>query len=74
MNLIPESLIAISTREYSPEFQQLIIGKREDFVGREFVFAAMTVFLHRCDRTYFTIISAPSNNHHLKSKAEAKAD
>ncbi|HAA31158.1 MAG TPA: ATP-binding protein, partial [Cyanobacteria bacterium UBA8553] len=59
MNSTPRPPTATNTRGHPLEFQQLIIEKSENFVGREFVFAAINEFLHRCDRGYFTIIGAP---------------
>ncbi|AFY45372.1 ATP-binding protein [Nostoc sp. PCC 7107] len=44
---------------YSLEFQQIINAKNYNFVGREFVFAAINNFLNQYDRGYFTIIGEP---------------
>ncbi|WP_445634215.1 Orc1-like AAA ATPase domain-containing protein [Nostoc sp. DSM 114161] len=57
MNNITENTIHIP--RYPPEFQQIITAKSHNFVGREFVFAAIDNFLHQSDRGYFTIIGDP---------------
>jgi hypothetical protein len=61
MNTKPRSPTPINTASYPSEEQQLIREKSENFVGREFVFAAINEFLHRCDRGYFTLIGAPGS-------------
>jgi hypothetical protein len=69
MNTTPRSPTPINTASYPIEFQQLIREKSENFVGREFVFAAINGFLQRCDclalpqgnRGYFTIIGIPGS-------------
>jgi ABC-type dipeptide/oligopeptide/nickel transport system ATPase subunit len=61
MNTTPRSPTPINTASYPSEFQQLIREKSENFVGREFVFAAINEFLHKCDRGYFTLIGAPGS-------------
>jgi len=61
MNTSPRSPTSINTASYLNEFQQLIQEKSENFVGREFVFAAINKFLQRCDRGYFTLIGAPGS-------------
>lgn len=55
-NIIPNT---INISRYIPEFQQIITAKNHNFVGREFVFAAINNFLHQYDRGYFTIIGEP---------------
>lgn len=57
MNNITQNTINIP--RYPPEFQRIITAKNHNFVGREFVFAAIDNFLHQCDRGYFTIIGDP---------------
>ncbi|ODG98748.1 hypothetical protein A4S05_07625 [Nostoc sp. KVJ20] len=49
----------INIPRYPPEFQQIITAKNQNFVGREFVFAAINKFLNQSDRGYFTIIGDP---------------
>ncbi len=61
MNTTPRSPTPINTASYPNEFQQLIREKSKNFVGREFVFAAINGFLHRCDRGYFTLLGAPGS-------------
>jgi len=41
------------------EFQQVILEKSQNFIGRKFVFTAVSNFFHRYDRGYFTIVGAP---------------
>ncbi|MEH2240515.1 ATP-binding protein [Nostoc sp.] len=57
MNNITQNTINIP--RYPPEFQQIITTKNHNFVGREFVFAAINNFLNQSDRGYFTIIGEP---------------
>jgi hypothetical protein len=61
MNTTPRSPIVTNTRGHPSEFQQIITEKSENFVGREFVFAAINEFLHKYDRGYFTLIGAPGS-------------
>ncbi len=61
MNTTPRSPIVTNTRGHPSEFQQIITEKSENFVGREFVFAAINEFLHKCDQGYFTLIGAPGS-------------
>ncbi|MBD2294616.1 ATP-binding protein [Anabaena sphaerica FACHB-251] len=49
----------INIPRYPPEFEQIIAAKNHNFVGREFVFAAINNFLNQYDRGYFTIIGEP---------------
>ncbi|MBN3960367.1 ATP-binding protein [Nostoc sp. NMS8] len=57
MKPITENTINIP--RYPLEFQQIITAKNQNFVGREFVFAAINNFLNQSDRGYFTIIGDP---------------
>lgn len=43
------------------EFQQVILERSQNFIGRKFVFTAMSNFFHRYDRGYFTIVGAPGS-------------
>ena len=61
MNTTPRSPIVTNTRGHPPEFQQIITEKSENFVGREFVFAAINEFLHKYTHGYFTLIGAPGS-------------
>ena len=56
MNLTPRPLT-----QYPPEFQQIIREKSNNFVGREFVFTAITNFLHKFNSGYFTIVGVPGS-------------
>jgi AAA ATPase domain len=49
------------TASYPIEFQQFIQEKSKNFVGREFVFTAITNFLNRHKCGYFTILGAPGS-------------
>ena len=57
MNNITQNTINIP--RYPPEFEQIITAKNHNFVGREFVFAAINNFLNQSDRGSFTIIGDP---------------
>ena len=61
MNTTPRSPIVTNTRGHPSEFQQIITEKSENFVGREFVFAAINEFLHKYAHGYFTLIGAPGS-------------
>jgi len=59
MNSTPRPPTTTNPRKYLPEFQEIIASKSENFVGREFVFAAITNFLGHHTHGYFTIVGAP---------------
>ncbi len=61
MNTTSRSPIVTNTRGHPSEFQQIITEKSENFVGREFVFAAINEFLHKHAHGYFTLIGAPGS-------------
>jgi len=69
MNTKPRSPTPIHTASYPSQEQQLIREKSENFVSREFIFATINEFLHRCDRKalpqgnrgYFTLLGAPGS-------------
>ncbi|MEH1969782.1 ATP-binding protein [Nostoc sp.] len=61
MNTSPRPPTPINSPSYPREFQQVILEKSQNFVGRAFVFTAISNFLQRCDRGYFTIIGAPGS-------------
>ncbi len=46
---------------YPTEFQQVILEKSLDFIGRNFVFTAVNDFLHCQNRGYFTIVGTPGS-------------
>ncbi|MEG4231851.1 AAA family ATPase [Microcoleus sp. Pol11C3] len=58
MNSSPLST-PIYTAAYPKEFQQLLREKTENFVGRKFVFSAISDFLDSHSRGYFTIVGTP---------------
>lgn len=51
----------INSPSYPREFQQVVLEKSQNFVGRAFVFAAISNFFQRYDRGYFTIVGAPGS-------------
>jgi hypothetical protein len=61
MNTPPRSPIVTNSRGHPSEFQRLITEKSENFVGREFVFAAINEFLHKYTHGYFTLIGTPGS-------------
>ncbi|MEH1921339.1 AAA family ATPase [Nostoc sp.] len=61
MNTSPRPPTPINSPSYPTEFQQVILEKSQNFVGRAFVFTAISNFLQRCDRGYFSIIGAPGS-------------
>lgn len=56
MNTTPRPLTV-----YPTEFRQIISEKSANFVGRKFVFSAISNFLSRQNRGYFTIVGAPGS-------------
>lgn len=60
MNTSP-SYTPTNTASYPKDFQQVILEKSQDFVGRKFVFTAISEFIHRHKRGYFTIVGAPGS-------------
>ncbi|MEH2293553.1 AAA family ATPase [Nostoc sp.] len=61
MNTSPRPPTPINSPSNPTEFQQVILEKSQNFIGRAFVFTAISNFLQRCDRGYFTIIGAPGS-------------
>src|SRR5919202_7016104 len=61
MNTTPRSPIVTNTRGHPSQFQQIITEKSENFVGREFVFAAINEFFQKSAHGYFTLIGAPGS-------------
>ncbi|MEH2331061.1 ATP-binding protein [Nostoc sp.] len=61
MNTSPRPPTPINSASYPTEFQQVILEKSQNFVGRAFVFTAISNFLQRYDRGYFTIVGAPGS-------------
>ncbi|MGF1936528.1 MAG: AAA family ATPase [Nostoc sp. ChiQUE02] len=61
MNTSPRPPTPINSPSYPTEFQQVILEKSQNFVGRVFVFTAISNFLQRHNRGYFTIIGAPGS-------------
>ncbi|MGB3404686.1 MAG: ATP-binding protein [Microcoleaceae cyanobacterium] len=49
----------ITTVSYPPEIQNFITEKRQNFVGRKFVFDAIQNFINRYSRGYFTLVGFP---------------
>lgn len=61
MNTSPRPPTPINTSSYPREFQQVILEKSQNFVDRTFVFTAISNFLQRHNRGYFTIVGAPGS-------------
>ncbi|HBE52099.1 MAG TPA: ATP-binding protein [Cyanobacteria bacterium UBA11369] len=61
MNSKPRTRTTINPRGHPPEFEQVIQEKSANFVGREFVFAAINDFLARENRGYFTLVGTPGS-------------
>lgn len=61
MNTSPRPPTPINTPSYPREFQQVILEKTQNFVDRTFVFTAISNFLQRHNRGYFTIVGAPGS-------------
>lgn len=61
MNSIPRPPTLIHPISYSPDVQQFIREKLQNFVGRQFVFKAIKTFLIRNSRGYFTIVGYPGS-------------
>ncbi|MFN6535012.1 MAG: AAA family ATPase [Nostoc sp. EkiNYC01] len=61
MNTSPRPPTPINTLSYPREFQQVIFEKTQNFVDRPFVFTAISNFLQRHNRGYFTIVGAPGS-------------
>ncbi|AFZ24675.1 NACHT domain protein [Cylindrospermum stagnale PCC 7417] len=53
--------IANNNGRYPLEFQQVLQAHNLNFVGRGFVFTAISNFLQRYDRGYFTIVGTPGS-------------
>lgn len=61
MNTPPPMPSTINTIQYPKEFQQVILEKSRNFVGRDFVFTAFANFLQCYNQGYFTIIGVPGS-------------
>jgi hypothetical protein len=59
MNNLP--FIIYNTGRYPPEFQQVLQTHSLNFVGRGFVWSAISNFLQRYDRGYLTIVGTPGS-------------
>lgn len=57
----PPSQTAINFASYPREFQEVILEKSQNFIGREFIFTAINEFLHHHNRGYFTIVGVPGS-------------
>jgi len=57
----PPSQTPINSASYPTQFQQVILEKSQNFIGREFIFTAISDFLHRHKRGYFTIVGVPGS-------------
>ncbi len=61
MNPTPRLPAVTDTKKRFPQFQEILIEKRANFVGRDFIFTAIADFLQKSDRGYFTIVGAPGS-------------
>ncbi len=57
----PPSQTSINSASYPTEFQQVILEKSQNFIGREFIFTAISDFLHCHKCGYFTIVGVPGS-------------
>jgi hypothetical protein len=57
----PPSQTPINSASYPTQFQQVILEKSQNFIGRKFIFTAISEFLHRHKRGYFTIVGVPGS-------------
>ncbi|NJM69346.1 MAG: ATP-binding protein [Scytonema sp. RU_4_4] len=60
MNTRP-SQARINSASYPTQFQQVILEKSQNFIGREFAFTAITDFLNHQPCGYFTIVGTPGS-------------
>ena len=61
MNPTPRLPAITDTKDHLLQFQQILLEKSANFVGRDFIFTAITDFLQTSDRGYFTIVGAPGS-------------
>ncbi|ALF56323.1 hypothetical protein ACX27_09515 [Nostoc piscinale CENA21] len=61
MNSPPTPHTTNHPRGHPTEFEQIINANSHNFIGRNFVFAAINEFIRRYQRGYFTIIGAPGS-------------
>lgn len=61
MNLNPQPRTISNPRGHPLEFEQVIQEKSQNFLGRNFVFTAISDFLHGYNRGYFTIVGVPGS-------------
>jgi signal recognition particle GTPase len=57
----PPSQTPTNSASYPTQFQQVILEKSQNFSDRPFIFTAITDFLHRHKRGYFTIVGVPGS-------------
>ncbi|ARV57576.1 ATP-binding protein [Nostocales cyanobacterium HT-58-2] len=57
----PPSQTPTNSASYPTQFQQVILEKSQNFSDRPFVFTAISDFLHRHKRGYFTIVGVPGS-------------
>lgn len=57
----PPSQTPINSASYPTQFQQVILEKSQNFIDRPFIFTAISDFLHRHKRGYFTIVGVPGS-------------
>ncbi|KAB8317735.1 ATP-binding protein [Tolypothrix campylonemoides VB511288] len=57
----PPSQTPVNSACYPTQFQQVILEKSQNFIDRPFIFTAISDFLHRHKRGYFTIVGVPGS-------------
>ena len=61
MNILPRSPALIYTASYLTEFQQRVRETSQNFVGRQFIFTAISDFINCHNGGYFTIVGVPGS-------------
>ncbi len=61
MNIPPRSPASIYTASYLTQFQQRVREKSQNFVGRSFIFTAISDFINCHNAGYFTIVGVPGS-------------
>ena len=59
MNIFPPASSPITSISAPTNFQRFLQETSQNFVGRQFAFAALSNFFQQCDRGYFTLTGSP---------------